>query len=137
MSSLSDFFLAENDSFPVYNAGVEYPDKSQFKSLSILEISGILAVLNNGDTIELLDNFKLLTPEDAEEWTYAIPNEMVLLLSKIEENQITNVAEKCAIETKEEIEWETNDFIPVITELRSLSLKAREQSKGLYFWNSL
>ena len=41
------------------------------------------------------------------------------------------------VETEEEIEWETSDFIPVITELRSLAIKANEKSKGMYFWNSL
>ena len=137
MSSLSDFFLAESNSTPTYNAGSEYPDKCEFRSLSILEVAGILAVLNDCDAIELLDKFKLLTPEDAEEWLYTIPDEMVLHLSSIKENEIPNVAEKCSIETEEEIEWETNDFIPVVTELRSLAIKANEQSKGMYFWNSL
>jgi len=137
MSSLSDFFLAEKNSTPSYNSDSQYPDKCEFRSLSVLEVAGILAVLNDGDAIELLDEFKLLTPEDAEEWLYAIPDEMVQLLSSIQENEIANVAEKCAIETEEEIEWEASDFIPVITELRSLAIKANEQSKGMYFWNSL
>lgn len=137
MSSLSDFFLAEKNSTPTYNSDSEYPDKCEFRSLSILEVAGILAVLNDGDAIELLDEFKLLTPEDAEEWLHAIPDEMVQLLSSILDNEIPNVAEKCSIETEEEIEWEASDFIPVITELRSLAIKANEQSKGMYFWNSL
>ena len=137
MSSLCDFFLSDNNNSLQYDGGPAYTDKCQFKSLSILEVAGILAVLNGGDAVELLDDFQLLTPEDAEEWIYLVPVEMTELLSNIDPSEIEEIAEKCAVETVEEIAWETSDFLPVITALRSLAVKARQLNKDLYVWNSL
>lgn len=140
MGILSDFFIADKNSFPEYDCGPDFPaeDRCQLKSLTSLEAAGIFAVLKGrGDAVELMDEFSLITPEDAEEFIETVPEEMVQLLANIEEGDIKIIAEKCAIETEEELHWTPDDFEPVISELRQLASRTVEYSKAMYLWSSL
>lgn len=140
MGILSDFFIADANATPEYDCGPDFPsdDRCQFKYITPLEAAGILSVLRGGgDRIEMLDAFPLLTPQDAEEWTMSVPDDMVALLAEISDAQIPGIAQKCADVTAEELGWAPEDFTDVIKQLSELARRAVETKRSMYLWNSL
>lgn len=140
MSILSDFFIADESATPVYDCGSEFPaeDRCQFKYITPLEAAGILSVLRGGgDRIEMLGDFPLLTPQDAEEWTMSVPAEMTSALAVLDDLQIPDIAQQCADVTAEELGWSSEDFEGVIKELCVLARRAIDSGKSMYLWNSL
>jgi hypothetical protein len=140
MGILSDFFVAETTTTPDYDGGPDFPaeDRCQFKSLTPLEAAGMLSVLRGGgDRIELLGAFHLLTPEDAEEWTMSIPEEMTAALATLTDSEIPDTAEKCAKMTAEELGWSSDQFEDILQQLRYLARRTVEGNKSMYLWNSL
>ena len=140
MGILSDFFIAETGKVPDYLGSSDFPaaDRCQFKSITPLEAAGVLSVLRgSGDRVELIGEFKLLTPEDAEEWTMIIPDDMMSLLAALTEPRLSKVAKQCSIETAEEVAWSPEDFHFVLSHLRDLAIRARETGRSMYLWNSL
>jgi hypothetical protein len=139
MGVLSDFFIAEKGAIPNYDGGTAFPSENrcQFKSITPLEAAGIMEVLTGSDTFEVLDQFTLLTPQDAEDWTMAVPEEMVEALAALEDSQIPDVAKRCADITAEELGWSPDDFQRVVSPLRDLARRALEKNNSMYLWNSL
>jgi hypothetical protein len=140
MGVLSDFFIADEASTPTYDPGPTFPeeDRCQFKAITPLEAAGLLSVLRgNGDRIELLCEFPLLTPQDAEEWVVSVPRDMPSLLHAMNDDKLVEVARKCAEVTEEELGWSANDFESVLRDLRQLSQRAAATGKRMYLWNSL
>ena len=70
---------------------------------------------------------------DGEITIYKIPNNLILILSDLNENKINTVSPLWA-ET-EELEWETEEAQEVIESLVKLSKKSISGNKGLYLWN--
>jgi hypothetical protein len=69
MGILCDFFIADGATVPNYDLGQEFDnaDKCECKGLTSLECTQILAVLRRqAYSIDLINEFKLVTPEDAE-----------------------------------------------------------------------
>jgi hypothetical protein len=98
----------------------------------------MLAVIRGtGDSVELMDEFELLTDQNAEERTMSVPDDMVLKFSQLANDQISPLAQQFAEETYKELAWSTDDFIPVVTDLRRLSKRAIDTGKKMYLWNSL
>lgn len=140
MAILSDFFIAEASPLPDYHGDPDFPasDRFQFKSITPLEAAGVLSVLRGGgDAVKLIGEFKLLTPEDAEEWTMRIPDDMVASLASIAEPRLSEVAAQCSVVTAEEIGWSPDDFRVVLTHLHDLATRAQETERAMYLWNSL
>lgn len=140
MGILSDFFVADKATTPTYDGGPDFDteDRCQFKSITPLEAAGILSVLRGGgDRIEMLDDFSLLTPPDAEEWTMSVPDDMVAALAALDDSQLPNLALQCADVTVEEIGWSSDDFQFVLSQLRDLSRRAVDSNRSMYLWNSL
>jgi hypothetical protein len=139
MSTLSDFFIAEKGMTPEYNGAAEFPseDRCQFKSITPLEAAGIMEVLTGKDTFEVMDQFSLVTPQDAEEWTMNVPDEMVAALAALDASEIPEIAGRCAQITAEELGWSSEDFADVVSQLRALAHRAVEGNKSMYLWNSL
>src|SRR5947208_2254615 len=80
MGILSDFFIAHASSTPNYAGGkaFEASDKCEFKSLTPSQTAQFLAVLRGREyVVDLINEFQLLTPEDAEDWTMTVPQDMV------------------------------------------------------------
>ncbi len=140
MSILSDFFIADDSSTPKYDCGSHFPaeDRCQFKSITTLEAAGILSVIRGGeDCIELLDEFQLLTPQDAEEWIHRVPVDMTSALATLDDSQMPDIAQRCADLTAEELGWSPDDFQDVLYQLRTLARRALDTGKTMYLWNSL
>jgi hypothetical protein len=140
MGVLSDFFIAEKGKIPEYGGGSQFPsdDRLQLKNITPLEAANLLAVLlGEDDPIPLLTEFKLLTPEDAEEWIYSIPSEMVVLLGELDSEDRTEMASQFANATAEELGASPQDFEPIISKLSTLSRRAIESKQSLYLWMSL
>jgi hypothetical protein len=90
-----------------------------------------------GDRIEMIDAFPLLTPEEAEEWTMSVPDDMTTALAALDGSQLPKVAQRCADETAEELGWSSDDFQDVLKQLRALARRALDTGKPMYLWNSL
>src|SRR5688572_21168562 len=137
MSILSDFFIADGASVPNYGGGADFDeaDKCQLKNLSPLQGGQFLAVLRNTSyDVELLNEFPLVTPEDAEDWTMSVPDDMVRALAALERDQIPSVAAKFAHATREELGWSAEVFVPIVTDLSALAGRAVATKKKMYLW---
>src|ERR1700761_8054672 len=120
MGLLSDFFIAYESPTPDYKAGeaIEDADKCQLTDLSALQAAQFLAVLRGQDyRVDLIREFPLVTPEDADDWTMVVPQDMVITLAAIGGAEIPNVATKLAAATRTELGWSPDDFIPIVTAL--------------------
>ena len=140
MGILSDFFISDSSPIPNYDGGEGFDDadKCQFKWLSPLQCGQFLAVLRGQDySVDMIREFKLVTPEDADDWTMSVPQDMVYALARLEPKEIPFLAVKFADATAEELGWSADDFVPIITELSALARRAVEKSKTMYLWNSL
>lgn len=138
MGILSDFFIAERSTVPKYDGGekLDAADKCQFKGLSPLQGGQFLAVLRGQEyVVDMVSEFKLVTPEEAEEWTMAVPQDMVDKLAAIQNDQIAEIAAQFARATSEELGWSPEDFVPIVTELAALARRAIESGKAMYLWN--
>ena len=140
MGILSDFFLANKDAYRDYNGLDEYPQEDFFRArrLTSLELEGIYAaLLGKEDRSGLMGEFNLLTEQDAEQWTYSIPPQMTLALVELPDSEINKIAEKVSEITQEELGWPASDFVPILENLKRLSVRGNEQGKQLFFWMSL
>lgn len=140
MGLLSDFFIADATPVPNYDGGesVDVADKCQFKNLTPLQAAQFLAVLRDQDyVVELMNEFELVTPEDAEDWTISVPDDMVASLARIETADISALASRFADATSEELGWSPEDFVPIVSELSALGRRAIETNKKMYLWNCL
>jgi hypothetical protein len=140
MGLLSDFFIADATPPPTYDGGesIDDADKCQFKSLTPLQAAQFLAVLRDQDyDVEMIREFELVTPKDAEEWTMTVPDDMVATLANIETAAISGIASRFANATREELGWSPNDFVPIVSELSALARRAIATNKKMYLWNCL
>jgi hypothetical protein len=140
MGILSDFFIADASPVPKYDGGMAFDsaDKCQFRRLTPLEVGRFLAVLRGQDyVVEMISEFKLLTPEIAEDWTHSVPHDMVSALARFQPDEIPVLAAKFADATAEELGWSADDFVPVVRDLSALARRAVERGKSMYFWNCL
>jgi hypothetical protein len=140
MGILSDFFIAGRESTPTYDPGRAFPaeDRCEFKSITPLEAAGILSVLRgSGDPVEMMDEFPLVTPEEAEEWIMNVPDEMADRLRALDDERLVVAARQCAEVTAEELRWSAEDFDGVLRDLRRLARRAAETGKRMHLWNSL
>lgn len=138
MGLLSDFFIANASPVPNYEGGETFDDadKCQFKSISPLQAGQFLAVLRRVDyTVDLLSEFKLVTPEEAEDWTMSVPQDFVDALAKLKSGEIPALAARFAEATQEELSWEAEDFVPLIRDLSQLARRAVEERKAMFLWN--
>ncbi len=95
MGLLSDFFIADATPIPNYDGGesIDEADKCQFKNLTPLQAAQFLAVLRDqAYVVALMNEFELVTPEDAEDWTMSVPDDMVASLAKLETADIGIIA---------------------------------------------
>lgn len=140
MGILSDFFLASRGAVPHYagGRGLAPEDVCSGKRITPLEAGHMLAILRGGgDAVELCGAFELLTPEEADEWTMSVPDDMVDALAALDAAAITRAAEQLAVATSDELGWSPADFEPLLTKLAALGRRARAQGKAMYLWNSM
>ena len=140
MGLLSDFFIADATPVPSYDGGQGFDnaDKCQFKGLTPLQGGQFLAVLRGKKyKVDMVSEFKLVTPEDAEDWTMSVPQDFVTALAKLKPSEIPGLAAKFAKATAEELGWSADDFVPVISDLSGLARRALEAGKTMYLWNCL
>ena len=139
MGILSDFFIAGGNGVPDYNGGQGFApeDVCAAKRITPLEAGGMLAVLRGGDPVALTGEFKLVTPQEAEDWTMSVPQDMVDALAALEDAAIPAMSEKFAQATVEELGWSQADFEPLVNNLRALAKRAQDQGKTMYLWNCM
>ena len=138
MGLLSDFFIADPSPIPNYEGGENFAavDKCQFRDLSPLQGGQFLAVMRGQEyQVGMINEFKLVTSEDAEDWTMSVPQDFVHYLAKLQEDEIPSLAAKFAAATAEELNWSQDDFVPVVTDLSSLARRAIENRQSMFLWN--
>ena len=136
----SHFFIAHIQGEPVYDYNLPWgDDRCEYRRITPLEAAGILMVLrnDNSDRLELIDEFKLLTSEEAEEWIMSVPHDMVKLLAGATKNDINNWSIRCSEVTSEELSWDSNEFNMVLNGLSKLSQRSIESKKRMFLWNAL
>ncbi len=140
MGILSDFFILSKGVTPEYNANKDWGShRCAYKSITPLEAAAMLKVIRESpdDRVKIMDEFTLLTPEDAEEWIMTVPDDMMKLLMSANESKIKDWAAECAEITKEELNWNASDFLEIFTCLSKLSKTAFAENMTMYLWNSL
>jgi hypothetical protein len=140
MGILSDFFIADKSPVPEYNGGEGFDDadKYQCRWITPLQCGQFLAVLRKKKyTVKMIGEFKLLTPEESDNWTMSVPQDFVDALAKLKEKEIPALAGKFAKATTEELGWSADDFVPVIRSLSALAKRAVKQKKAMFHWNCL
>jgi hypothetical protein len=140
MGILSDFFIADASPVPKYDGGkaIDSADKCQFRRLTPLEVGRFLAVLRGQEyVVDMVGEFKLVTPEDAEDWTMTLPQDMVNALAGLQPDEIPVLAAKFADATAEELGWSADEFVPIVADLSALARRAVEKDKTMYLWNCL
>ncbi len=140
MGLLSDFFIAEALPVPKYEGGEGFDDgdKCQFRGLTPLQAGQFLAVLRGQEySVDMISEFKLVTPEDAEDWTMLVPQDFVNSLAKLQPSETSALANKFAEATTEELGWSPNDFVPIIRDLSALARRAVAERKAMFLWNCL
>lgn len=140
MGLLSDFFIADPTPALDYGGGesIADGDKCQFKNLTPLQAAQFLAVLRGQKyVVEMIREFHLVTPEDAESWTMTVPDDMVTALANIESGRIFEVASQFADATSEELGSSPEDFVAIVADLAALARRAIATNKKMYLWNSL
>lgn len=97
----------------------------------------LVALRGSGDRIALISEFRLLTPENADEWTMSVPVDMVKALAALSDSEVRADSLRSANVTKEELGWSQADFEPVVNSLRTLARRAEASGKKMFLWNSL
>jgi hypothetical protein len=136
MGILCDFFIVDGSTVPNYDVGQDFDDadKCECKGLTALEWTQFLAILRGQEySVDLDSEFRLITPEDADNWTMSVPQDMVDRLN----TQVAEIAALLTTATSEELAWSANDLIPLITELAALARRAIATKKSIFLWNSL
>ena len=87
--------------------------------------------------VDMASEFKLVTPEEAEDWTMVIPQDMVQALAKLQPSEVPALAVIFAEVTAEELGWSPDDFVPIVRDLSALARRAIENGKTMYLWNCL
>ena len=140
MSLLSDFFIATENDALTYDGDPAFPasDRVQLNRITPLEAAGLLEALRGGgDSIEMISEFPLLTPQDAEAWTMGVPEDFVTRLAELPESSVLDIAGSFADITVEELGWSAEDASSMVADLRMLARRAREVQKPIFLWNSL
>jgi hypothetical protein len=138
MGILSDFFIVDASTIPNYRGGKGFddPDKLQLKRITPLEGAQFLAVLRGQEyAVDMIREFRLVTPEDAEDWTMSVPQDFVSALANLPPSAIPIMATKFAEATREELGWSDDDFIPIVRDLSALARRAVEKQKVMFLWN--
>jgi hypothetical protein len=140
MGILSDFFIAAASPVPNYRGseGFDDADKLQLRGLTPLQGAQFLAVIRGQEyALEMINEFRLVTPEDAEDWTMCVPQDFVTALANLPPSAIPILANQFAEATSEELGWSGEDFIPIVRDLSALARRAIENEKMMFLWNCL
>lgn len=140
MSLLSDFFIATDHDAHSYDGDPAFPasDRVQLNRITPLEAAGLLEALRGGgDSIEMISEFPLLTPQDAEAWTMGTPEDFATRLAELPESAVPDIAGSFADITVEELGWSAEDASSMVADLRMLARRAKEVKKQIFLWNSL
>jgi hypothetical protein len=136
---LSDFFIADaNSPLSPRPSEREEGDICRLKSITPLEAARLLAVLRGASySANLIREFRLVSPEDAEDWTMSVPLEMVHALADISDHAAPEFAANFSEITRAELKWTPEDWLPIVKDLTALARRALQSNKSMFLWNSL
>jgi hypothetical protein len=140
MSLLSDFFISSDTDVPSYDGDPSFPehDRVQLNHITPLEAAGLLEALRGGgDSVEMISEFPLLTPQDADTWTMGVPDDFAPRLAELDESAIRSTATSFAEITVEELGWSADDAASMVADLSALARRAVAGGKRMFLWNSL
>jgi hypothetical protein len=140
MSLLSDFFIATEIDAPTYAGDPGFPagDRVQLNGITPLEAASLLAALRGGgDSVEMISEFPLLTPQDAQALTMGVPEDFVSRLAALPESSVPEIAGRFADITAEELGWSAEEAGSMVAELRMLARRSTEMRTPMFLWNSL
>ena len=141
MSILGDLFVTDADSAQLYEKfqsqdkfPVDRFERAQFKSLTDLEFTTLLALIQNEEWDIDQHSLEVMgVPDDT--WLFKFPPSFVDALSSLDKAGVSRVSPLWA--STEEMEWEPSEAQEVIEELVRLAKLAKSNSKGLYLWGSV
>ena len=140
MGLLSDFFISTTEEFATYGESDSFnvEDRCQYKYITPLEASSLLITVEGGsrDPVEGIDEFKLLTPEEGDEWTMSCPPKFLSLMASLNDGLIASAAERC-VSSISTIAYTVDDYVQLLSDLRRLATRAEATGKSMYLWNSL
>jgi hypothetical protein len=140
MSLLSDFFITTESDVSFYDGDPSFSgsDRVQLNRITPLEAAGLLEALRGGgDGVEMISEFPLLTPQDADAWTMGVPDDFVSRLAGLDDGSVRDVAKTFADITVEELGWSSDDAFPFVRDLSTLARRAQTEGKRMFLWNSL
>jgi hypothetical protein len=73
--------------------------------------------------------------EGGESWLLRFPDELVQRLSALEEADLRQVSDARAL--PREVPGNSDELLPVLRDLKQLSIQAQMQGRNLYLWGSL
>lgn len=139
MGMLSDFIIANVDEAKAYD-GSDFADEDRLegKHVTPLEAGAIAAVLRGGgDALDAMNEFDLISPQDAEQWCMTVPDDFVPLLAALDDTSIAEKSKQLAEATAEELGWSPADFVDFLGGLSALARRARERELSMFLWNSM
>lgn len=144
MSIISDFIVAtpaDARTYAQWTAGGEAaaPDRytvAGYNGLTDLEISTLWAVLA-GEEWDIDEHELPGEPgdEDEESMLSRFPPPLVNALAALEDPALAGIARQWSSQA-EELEWEPEALLPVLSDLRRLARLAKGEGKHLYLWSS-
>lgn len=144
MGILSDIFVSTAEDALSYEAqlrGDVEPapmryEVAQYRRLTGLQFGTLWAILEQEQWNVDKHMLRHITHSEAgETWLEEFPTPLVSLLAGLNEQSIVSTAARWG--ATEELGWPPRDAIPVLEDLRRLSLMSLSSGKGMYLWGSI
>lgn len=138
MGLLADLYLAHDGHAVRYDTTPEeFTDRAEFKSITPLEFSTLLAIMRgiewNG---ALMDEFPcLLEVDGGERLIHRFPAAMLTELVALTPDRIASVTAEWA--ATEELDCRPDELRPIVDDLIRLARLATETGRSLHLWNCL
>ncbi|QWF17545.1 hypothetical protein [Lysobacter capsici] len=143
MSIMSDFIVAtasDARAYAQWTASGETAASSRYtvasyNGLTDLEVSNLWAILTDEEwDIDVHELPGEPGDEDEDSMLSQFPAPLVNALAALQETALSDIAAQWA--QSEELDWEPEALLPVVTDLRRLAAQAKGEGKHLYLWSS-
>jgi hypothetical protein len=109
--------------------------RAEYRDFTNLEVEVLWAILRDEEWDAERHGLEQVLPGDGEEWLFHFPDELVHLISALDEAAIEDVADVWGRD--EEVSSNRDELMPVLRDLKKLAVQARQRHRGLYLWGSL
>jgi hypothetical protein len=143
MSIISDFIVAtasDAHAYAQWSASGETSASSRYtvagyNGLTDLDVSTLWAIVTGEEwDIDVHELPGEPGDEDEDSMLSQFPAPLVSALAALQEPALAGIAAQWA--QAEELDWEPEELLPVVSDLRRLAAQASSQGKHLYLWSS-